>query len=447
MSGYEAVLAGLEAELGWVRDTYIDLHRHPELSLEEHGTSKLVEEKLAAFGYAVTRIGGTGVVGILANGDGSTVLARADTDALPVAEATGLPYASAVDGVMHACGHDLHAAALLGAAKLMADGRRAWSGTYIALFQPGEEIGAGAQAMVDDGLVAKVPPPDVAFAQHVMPFPAGRIATTAGPVLSAADSLKITVYGKGAHGSMPHMSVDPVVLASSIVLRLQSIVSRETKPGDFAVVTVGALNAGATSNIIPDRATLLLNIRTYDAQVRASVLAAIERIVKGECYAAGSPQDPDFEYYDQFPLTGDFAAVTEKVRAAFSAHFGADSVPGHATDRLGGLQSHPGLFQCAVHVLAPRRRGSQNLQRRRRTRDGSPGHRGQPLAALRAGDRPGSIHRCPGPRGRSADLPVHGRRNTVSPGRRRGLPPSFHALSDAVQEYHCHSGGAQPEGT
>ncbi|MEW1821157.1 amidohydrolase [Arthrobacter sp. NPDC080031] len=326
MSGYEAVLAGLEAELGWIRDTYIDLHRHPELSLEEHGTSKLVEGKLAAFGYAVTRIGGTGVVGILANGDGPTVLARADTDALPVVEATGLPYASAVDGVMHACGHDLHAAALLGAAKLMGDGRRAWSGTYIVLFQPGEEIGAGAQAMVDDGLVAKVPPPDVAFAQHVMPFPAGRIATTAGPVLSAADSLKITVYGKGAHGSMPHMSVDPVVLASSIVLRLQSVVSRETKPGDFAVVTVGALNAGATSNIIPDQATLLLNIRTYDAQVRASVLAAIERIVKGECYAAGSPQDPDFEYYDQFPLTSNDAAVTEKVRAAFSAHFGADSV-------------------------------------------------------------------------------------------------------------------------
>ncbi|MGO4585605.1 amidohydrolase [Arthrobacter sp. 2RAF6] len=326
MSGCEAVLASLGAELGWIRDTYIDLHRHPELSLEEHRTSTLVEGKLAAFGYAVTRIGGTGVVGILANGDGPTVLARADMDALPVTEATGLPYASAVDGVMHACGHDLHVAALLGAAKLMADGRRAWSGTYLALFQPGEEIGAGSRAMVDDGLVAKVPRPDVAFAQHVMPIPAGRIATTDGPVLSAADSLKITVYGKGAHGSMPHMSVDPVVLASSIVLRLQSIVSRETKPGDFAVVTVGALNAGATSNIIPDRATLLLNIRTYDTQVRASVLSAIERIVRGECSAAGSPQDPDFEYYDQFPLTTNDAAVTQKVRAAFSAHFGQDSV-------------------------------------------------------------------------------------------------------------------------
>jgi hippurate hydrolase len=326
MNDSETVLAGLEAELGWIQDTYIDLHRNPELSLEEHRTSKLVEGKLAAFGYAVTRIGGTGVVGILANGDGATVLARADMDALPVAEATGLPYASAVDGVMHACGHDLHVAALLGAAKLMADARTAWSGTYIVLFQPGEEIGAGAQAMLDDGLVAKVPRPDVALAQHVMPIPAGTVATTAGPVLSAADSLRITVYGKGAHGSMPHMSVDPVVLASSIVLRLQSIVSRETKPGDFAVVTVGALNAGATANIIPDRATLLLNIRTYDPQVRESVLAAIERIVKGECSAAGSPRDPDFEHYDQFPLTSNDAPVTEQVRSAFSAHFGADSV-------------------------------------------------------------------------------------------------------------------------
>jgi amidohydrolase len=326
MSGSDTVLAGLDSELGWLRETYTRLHRHPELSLEEHETSKLVEEKLTAFGYSVTRIGGTGVVGVLANGDGPTVLARADMDALPVTEATGLPYASAVDGVMHACGHDLHVSALLGAAKLMADGRAAWSGTYLALFQPAEEVGAGSRAMVDDGLVTKVPRPDVALAQHVMPIPAGTVATTAGPVLSAGDSLKITVYGKGAHGSMPHMSVDPVVLAASIVLRLQSIVSRETKPGDFAVVTVGALNAGTKSNIIPDHATLLLNIRTYDNLVRARVLAAIERIVRGECVTAGSPREPDFGYYDQFPLTSNDPAVTEQVRAAFSAHFGADAV-------------------------------------------------------------------------------------------------------------------------
>jgi amidohydrolase len=326
MSFHQPVLAGLEAELPWIRDVYKDVHRHPELSLKEHRTSQLVAEKLTTFGYEVTHLGGTGVVGVLSNGEGPTVLARADMDALPVTEATGLKYSSTVAGVMHACGHDVHVSTLLGAAKLMADGRVAWSGTYIALFQPAEEVGAGSQAMVDDGLVTSVPRPDVAFAQHVMPIAAGTVATAAGPVLSAGDSLRITVFGKGAHGSMPHMAVDPVVLASSIVLRLQTVVSRETKPGDFAVLTVGALNAGTKSNIIPDRATLLLNIRTYDNQVRTAVLAAIERIVRGECVTAGSPQEPKFEYYDQFPLTSNDEAVTAKVTDAFTAHFGSDAV-------------------------------------------------------------------------------------------------------------------------
>ncbi|SDT52080.1 hippurate hydrolase [Pseudarthrobacter equi] len=329
MTNAAKVLAGLEAELGWVRDTYRDLHRQPELSLEEHRTARLVEDKLAGFGYRVVRLGGTGVVGVLANGDGPTVLARADMDALPVTEATGLSYASEVTGVMHACGHDVHVSTLLGAAKLMADGRGAWSGTYIALFQPAEEVGAGSKAMVDDGLAAKVPRPDVALAQHVMPAPAGTVSTTAGPVLSAGDSLRITVYGKGAHGSMPHMAVDPVVLAASIVLRLQTVVSREIRPGEFAVLTIGALNAGTKSNIIPDRAELLLNIRTYDPQVRSTMLAAIERIVKGECLSAESPREPDFEFYDQFPLTANDAAVTEQVTAAFTSHFGPAAV-GHA---------------------------------------------------------------------------------------------------------------------
>lgn len=336
MSSSDTVLATLDAELGWIRETYTELHRHPELSLEEHATAEVVEARLTASGYAVSRVGGTGVVGVLENGAGPTVLARADMDALPVTEATGLPYASTVAGVMHACGHDVHVSALLGAAKLMAEGRGAWSGTYVALFQPAEEIGAGSQKMVDDGLVTKMPRPDVALAQHVMPLPAGTVATTDGPVLSAADSLRITVHGKGAHGSMPHMSVDPVVLAASIVLRLQTVVSREVKPGEFAVVTVGALNAGTTSNIIPDRAILLLNIRTYDDRVRARVLAAIERIVRGECSTAGSPREPQFEYYDQFPLTSNDSAVTARVRAAFVAHFGADAVqtakPGTASE-------------------------------------------------------------------------------------------------------------------
>jgi len=331
MPDFNAVLATLEQELGWQRELYKDFHRQPELSLQEHATARAIEDRLTGWGYAVQRIGGTGVVGVLENGTGACVLARADIDALPVTEATGLEYASTATGtdsdgstvgVMHACGHDMHITALLGAAKLLADQRGAWSGTYIALFQPAEETAAGARAMLDDGLAAKVPRPDVALAQHVMATEAGMIGTTAGPILSAADSIRITVHGRGAHGSMPHNSVDPVVLAASIVLRLQTIVSRETMPGEFAVVTVGASNAGSKPNIIADRAVLLLNIRTYDTELRGRVIAAIERIVRGECAAAGSPREPEFEYYDQYPLTTNDAAANAKVTGAFTAHFG-----------------------------------------------------------------------------------------------------------------------------
>ncbi|MGA7205061.1 MAG: amidohydrolase [Specibacter sp.] len=330
MSDVKKVLATLDAELAWQRELYKDFHRHPELSLQEFATAQVVEQKLRDWGYTVQRIGGTGVVGVLENGTGACVLARADIDALPVTEATGLDYASTATGtdtdgstvgVMHACGHDMHVTALLGAAKVLAEHREAWSGTYIALFQPAEETAAGARAMLDDGLLAKVPRPDVALAQHVMATEAGTIGTTAGPILSAGDSIKITVHGRGAHGSMPHNSVDPVVLAASIVLRLQTIVSRETMPGEFAVVTVGASNAGTKSNIIADHAVLLLNVRTYDTELRGHVIASIERIVRGECAASGSPKDPEFEYYDQYPLTTNDADVNAKVTAAFTAHF------------------------------------------------------------------------------------------------------------------------------
>ncbi|WP_263730185.1 amidohydrolase [Cellulomonas sp. SG140] len=334
MAAVDEVLVGLKDQLDGLRELYRDLHRHPELSMREHRTAELLEQRLSGLGYAVQRIGGTGVVGVLANGPGPVVLARADTDALPVREATRLDYASTETvqdesgpvPVMHACGHDMHAAALLGAAALMAGRRTAWSGTYVVLLQPGEEVGAGAQAMLDDGLTAKIPRPDVAVGQHVLPFEAGTIGTTPGPVLSAGDSVKVTVYGKGAHGSMPHNAVDPVVLAASIVLRLQTIVSRETPPGAFAVVTVGALNAGTKSNIIPDRATLLLNLRTYDAALRARVVASIERMVRAECEASGSPREPDIEYYDQFPLTSNDPGANDQVTRAFVAHFGADRV-------------------------------------------------------------------------------------------------------------------------
>ncbi|WP_166975247.1 amidohydrolase [Brevibacterium atlanticum] len=290
-------LDSIDSQLAWQRDLYRHFHQHPELSLEEHQTAERIESELTDLGLEVKRIGDT-----------------------------GLDYASTVEGVMHACGHDMHATALLGAVRLLNENRNAWSGTYIALFQPAEENAAGAKAMIDDGLTTAVPKPDVALAQHVMPMPAGRIFTASGPVMSAGDSVKITVFGRGAHGSMPHLSVDPVVLAASIVLRLQTIVSRETEPGEFAVVTVGASNAGSKSNIIPDRAELLLNVRTYDTAVRQRVIDSIERIVRGECEAAGSPKEPTFEYFDQFPLTDNSEAVNDTVTEALTGYFGDEVV-------------------------------------------------------------------------------------------------------------------------
>jgi hippurate hydrolase len=330
----DRVLAELGTARTWQEELYRHLHAHPELSLQEENTRRLVVDRLTQLGLEVRTAGG-GVVGILANGAGPVVLARADMDGLPVTEETGLPYAStdtAVDesgstvGLMHACGHDAHITCLLGAAALLAAEPGAWQGTFVALFQPAEETAAGAAAMVRSGLTDLVPRPDVAFAQHVLGHRAGVLATQAGPVLSAGDSIKITVFGKGSHGSMPHLGVDPVVLASAIVLRLQTVVSREVAPSDFAVVTVGALHAGAKSNVIADRATLLVNLRTYDSAVRDRVVAAVERVVRGECAAAGSPQEPTFEYYDQFPLTDNDPDVTGRVTEAFREHFGPDRV-------------------------------------------------------------------------------------------------------------------------
>jgi amidohydrolase len=326
MTATDQVLAGLEASTPWQEELYTHLHRHPELSMQEVETAAEITRRLTASGYDVQQIGG-GVVGVLENGDGPTVLFRADIDALPVAEATGLPYTSEVPGVMHACGHDLHITAGVGAAALLAEARDAWSGTYVALFQPGEETAQGARSMVADGLVDRIPRPDVALGQHVLATPAaGEVATGAGPMLSTAASVQVTVYGKGSHGSMPHLGVDPVLLASSIVVRLQGIVAREIAPSEFAVVTVGSIQAGSSANIIPDRAVLKLNIRAYDLEVRDRLLASIERIVVAECEASGSPRPPELEVSDRYPLTDNDAEVTAAVTDAFVAHFGPDRV-------------------------------------------------------------------------------------------------------------------------
>ena len=325
------VLAGQEGIAVWRDELYEDLHRHPELGNQEVRTAAKAAGLLQEFGYEVhQKIGSTGVVGILGNGDGPTVLMRADMDALPVAEDTGLPYSSKVTAddageevpVAHACGHDVHVACLLGAARLLAEGHSAWTGTFIALFQPAEELADGARRMIDGGLAGMIPKPDVALAQHVLAFPSGHLGTRPGAFLSSADSMRITVYGRGSHGAMPQLSVDPVLLAASIALRLQTIVSREVTPAEFAVLTIGRLSAGTKSNIISDRAVLELNIRTFDNDTRKLVLDAIRRIVGGECSAAGSPKDPDLELYDHYPLTANDPDVTAKVDEAFRSHFG-----------------------------------------------------------------------------------------------------------------------------
>ncbi|MFI7601361.1 amidohydrolase [Actinoplanes sp. NPDC049681] len=331
-SAAAAVLAGLEGIRAEQEELYRSLHRHPELSHQEQRTAAVVTEGLHRAGFQVhEKVGGTGVVGVLRNGDGPSVLLRADMDALPVREDTGLPYAStetATDGdgnevpVMHACGHDVHVACLLGAARLFASTRDAWNGTVVALFQPAEETGDGAQGMIDDDLTGIVPGVDVALAQHVLPFPAGRVGTHAGPILSAADSMRVTVHGRGAHGSMPQAAVDPVVLAAMIVVRLQTVVAREVPPTETAVLTVGSIQAGTKSNVIPESAQLQLNLRTYSDTTRDTMLAAVRRIVTAECEASASPRAPEFELFDRFPLTDNDTSTTERVSAAFADFFG-----------------------------------------------------------------------------------------------------------------------------
>lgn len=334
MTAVSRVLAGIQGIRAWQEEIYVDLHSHPELGSHEIRTAGEVRRHLTELGFDVDDVGG-GVVGTLANGPGACVLVRADMDGLPVTEETGLSYASTattsddqgeIVGVMHACGHDVHVTALLSAARLLAESRETWQGTFVALFQPAEETAAGAGAMLDAGLVESVPRPDVAFAQHVLGLEAGTVSTVAGPALASADSIRVTVHGTGSHGAMPNLGVDPIVTSAAIVQRLQGIVARELPPGERAVVTVGAIHAGSRSNVIPDRATLLVNTRSYSAATRTTVLGAIERMVRAECAASRCPVDPEFEYYDQFPLTVNDVAVTERIRGAMRKHFGEDRV-------------------------------------------------------------------------------------------------------------------------
>src|SRR5579871_2096099 len=334
--GSARVLANLDSLLGDLESVYKDLHAHPELSMQENRTAQVAANRLRASGYEVTTgVGKTGVVGLLRNGDGPTIMLRADMDALPVKEATGLPYASNVtaigpDGkavpVMHACGHDMHVTWLVGATTLLARNRDSWRGTLMPVFQPAEETAQGAQAMIDDGLFKHFPKPDVVLGQHVMVGSAGVLSSRAGVVTSAGDSLQIRMFGRGAHGSMPQSSIDPVVMAAATVLRLQTIVSREVAPTDAAVVTVGSLQAGTKENVIPDEAVIKLNVRTFDEDVRKHVLAAIERIVNAEAEASGAPKKPEITPLDHYAFVKNDPEATKRAVDAFRSFFPSDRV-------------------------------------------------------------------------------------------------------------------------
>jgi len=315
---------------------FIDLHRNPELSFQEVRTAGIAAGHLRDLGLEVTEgVGRTGVIGVLRNGEGPVVWARADMDALPVVEESGLPYASTAKGVdaeghevgiMHACGHDMHVTAMIGAVEELVRTRDEWSGTLVVVIQPAEEFGAGARAMLDDGALDRFPRPDVVIGQHVTPFPAGMIGVRPGPQMSASDGLHVVLHGRGGHGSRPHSTIDPVVMAAATVMRLQTVVSREVDPHDLAVVTVGAIHAGTKNNIIPADATLDLSLRYPDDALRTKVLAKVERVIKAEAMASGATQDPTIETLHTLPATINDDAATERATAAFRAAFGEENV-------------------------------------------------------------------------------------------------------------------------
>jgi amidohydrolase len=317
-------------------ELYQDLHRNPELSLQESRTARILADELRLLGYDVTTgVGGHGVVGLLRNGDGPVVMLRADMDALPVQERTGLPYASTARGtdlegndvpVMHACGHDMHATCLVGAAAELAGAKDTWSGTLLVVFQPAEELARGARAMVEDGLFERFPKPDIVLGQHVTSIPAGVIAYGTGPILSALDAVQVTLHGRGGHGSMPDQTIDPVLMAANVVTRLQGIVAREVPPAETAVVTVGRLQAGTKDNIIPDTAELGISMRSYSPEVRDLVRAAVERVVRAEAIASRAVREPDFDWTVSAPVLINDPDATETTAVAFVRHFGEQRI-------------------------------------------------------------------------------------------------------------------------
>jgi hippurate hydrolase len=339
-------------------DLYRDLHSNPELAFAEHRTARVVADRARALGYHVTeRVGRTGVIAVLANGSGPTILLRADMDALPVAEATGLPYASTRRGrdqdgvdvpVMHACGHDMHVTWLLGTLDRLRQER--WNGTVLAVFQPAEEMGGGAQAMIDDGLFDRFGRPDVVLGQHVAPFPAGTVSYRSGPAMASSDFLTVRMFGRGGHGARPETTVDAVVMAAAAVLRLQTVVAREVPPPDTAVVTVGSIHAGTKHNIIPAEAELRLSLRAFDDATRERLLEAVTRIVRAEATASGAPREPEIVLATSYPVLVNDPEATERTMTAIRAELGADAcrviAPAVASEDFGVYGTVSGAPSC-----------------------------------------------------------------------------------------------------
>jgi hippurate hydrolase len=335
-----ALSDAIKADMPQLMTLYRDLHEHPELSMQEVRTPALIAPQMRKLGFEVTEhVGKTGVVAVMKNGPGPVLLIRADMDALPVKEQTGLPFASKVrattlDGVesdvMHACGHDTHITTWLATARRLSSMKDQWSGTLVMILQPGEELGFGAKAMLDDGLYARFPKPDVLLAFHdSASLPAGVIGVTRGYALANVDSVDIDVKGVGGHGAYPQTTKDPIVLASRIVVALQTLVSRENSPFDPAVVTVGSFQGGTKHNIIPDDAKLQLTVRSYTPEVRKKLLDGIARITRGEAIAAGVPEDrmPVVKVREPYtPSTYNTEKLSGRLLELFGSHFGADRV-------------------------------------------------------------------------------------------------------------------------
>lgn len=315
---------------------YQDLHANPELSFQEHETGARLAAELQALGYEVTSgVGGTGVVAMLRNGEGPTVMLRSDTDALPIREQTGLAFASKKTGrnaagetvpIMHACGHDLHSSGLVGAANVLMQLRDHWRGTLMLVCQPAEEFFGGAQAMLNDGLYERFARPDVILGQHNLPARAGTIGHRSGQAMAAATTLEIIIHGAGGHGSAPDRAIDPVVIAAHVVTRLQTIVSREVPPMEPVVVTVGKLHAGTQGNVIPDRAVMEINIRSFDDALHERVMDAIRRIARAECEAGRSPREPEFRVLSETITVNNDADLTARVRAAHARFLGDENI-------------------------------------------------------------------------------------------------------------------------